>query len=156
MANKVFIDTNVFLNATFVQQKDHLVCQQWLEKLASHEDTELWINGQVIREFLCVATKMKSDGEELSLGEIHYHLNRYLTLCHIADETPAVRENLLCLWRTLAVRGVDIHDTNIVATMLANDITVLFTLDNGFNRYLKYIMLLAPIEDACLLLPPLP
>ena len=139
MADKVFIDTNVLLNAAFAQRENHLVCQQELQNLTSQEGTELWINGQVIREFLRVATKMESEGKELSFGEIRYRLNRYLTLCLIADETPEVRETLLRLWNELEIRGKHIHDANIVAAMITAGIPTFLSLDKGFRRYKDHI-----------------
>ncbi len=143
MADKVFIDTNVLLNAAFAQREKHQECQQEIEAQVS-QDAELWISGQVIREFLRVATKMKSEGKELSFGEIHYHLSRYLTLCLIADETPEVRETLLRLWNELEIRGKHIHDANIVATMQATDIPILLSLDKGFRDYGDRIDLRVP------------
>ncbi len=78
---------------------------------------------------------MESEGKELSFGEIHYHLSRYLALCHVVDETMAVRVNLLRLWSGLDIRGKHIHDANIVATMQAADIPILLLLDKGFRDY---------------------
>ncbi len=138
MADKVFIDTNVLLNAAFAQREKHQECQQEIEAQVS-QDAELWISGQVIREFLRVATKMESEGKELSFGEIHYHLSRYLALCHVVDETMAVRVNLLRLWSGLDIRSKAIHDANIVATMLAAEIPTLLSLDKGFRRYTDHI-----------------
>ena len=143
MADRVFIDTNIFLNAAFAQREKHQECQQEIEAQVS-QDAELWISGQVIREFLRVATKMESEGKELSFGEIRYRLNRYLTLCLIADETPEVRETLLRLWSELEIRGKHIHDANIVATMQAAGIPTLLSLDKGFRRYTKHIELRVP------------
>ena len=138
MADKVFIDTNVLLNAAFAQREKHQECQQEIEALVS-QDTELWINGQVIREFIAESTRMTTDGKKLSIQEIRYHLNRYLTLCHVVDESMAVRVNLLRLWSELEIRGNNIHDTNIVATMLAAEIPTLLSLDKGFRRYTEHI-----------------
>lgn len=148
MAAKVFIDTNILLNAAFSQRDNHLVCQQELHTLASQEDTELWINGQVIREFLRVATNLESEGKKLELSEIRYHLNRYLVLCHVVDETMAVIANLLRLWHELSIRGKAIHDANIVATMLAADIPTLLSLDDDFRRYTDHIEWRTPSAES--------
>ncbi len=139
MADKVFIDTNVLLNAAFAQREKHLVCQQELQNLTSQEGTELWINGQVIREFIAESTRMTTDGKKLSIQEIRYHLNRYLTLCHVVDESMAVRVNLLRLWSELEIRGIAIHDANIVASMITAGIPTLLSMDKGFKRYTEHI-----------------
>ena len=75
-------------------------------------------------------------------------MNRYLILFHVADETPAVRENLLRLWSELEIRGNDIHDTNIVATMQATDIPILLSLDKGFRRYGDRVELRVPTTQS--------
>ena len=139
MANRVFIDTNILLNAAFSQQGNHLECFQELFNLASQEGTELWINNQVIREFLKVATGLESNGEKLKQSEILYHVRRFLTLCNVVDGTKAIRGNLLCLWLELDIRGKAIHCANIVATMQATDIPILLSLDKGFRRYTDHI-----------------
>ena len=56
MADRIFIDTNILLYAAFSQSEFHKECLQELLNLASQEDKELWINNQVIREFIKVAT----------------------------------------------------------------------------------------------------
>ena len=82
---------------------------------------------------------MESEGKELSFGKIRYRLNRYLTLCLIADETPEVRETLLRLWNELNIRGIAIHDANIVASMITAGIPTLLSMDKGFKRYTEHI-----------------
>ena len=149
MADKIFIDTNILLNAAFSQRENHIVCRQELEKLTSQEGAEeLWINGQVIREFLRVATNLESEGKKLDISGIRYHLNRYLALCHVVDETMAVRMNLLRLWHELNIRGNAIHDANIVATMLAAEIPALLSLDADFSRYTKHIEWRVPAAES--------
>jgi hypothetical protein len=55
---------------------------------------------------------------------------------HPVDETQAVTEQLLSLLRLYPTRGKQIHDANIVATMLAYDIDTLLTMNiDDFRRF---------------------
>ena len=99
----------------------------------------MWINNQVIREFLSVATTLETDGEKMKQNEILYHLRRFLILCSIVDGTMAIRGNLLRLWLEFDIRGKAIHDANIVAAMITAGIPTLLSLDKGFRRYKDHI-----------------
>ena len=58
----------------------------------------------------------------------------------IADETAAVTEQLRRLITEVPVGGKQVHDANIVATMLAYDIPALLTHNTrDFERFAKWI-----------------
>ena len=66
-------------------------------------------------------------------------------LCQVADDTPAVTAHLCDLLRDYPTRGKQIHDANIVATMLANNIDTLLTLNVAdFQRFEDQITILTP------------
>jgi len=63
----------------------------------------------------------------------------------LAEDGPAVRARLLDLLSAYLVGGKQVHDTNIVATMLANGITRLLTFNVAdFRRYAGLIAVEAP------------
>ena len=62
----------------------------------------------------------------------------------VADETEAVREQLLTLVQEYSVRGLAVHDANIVATMLAHNIDSVCILDNDFARYGERVTIIQP------------
>ena len=54
----------------------------------------------------------------------------------VADETPEVTDQLLELLRTYPTRGKQVHDANIVATMLVNGVDTLLTMNVAdFQRF---------------------
>lgn len=55
---------------------------------------------------------------------------------YVTDETSATTVTLLKLINDYSVSGKQVHDANIVASMLANDVDTLLTLNAAdFKRY---------------------
>ena len=58
----------------------------------------------------------------------------------VFNDDPGVTEQLLELAESVSVSGKQIHDANIVATMLVNDVHELLTHNvNDFKRFSSYI-----------------
>jgi predicted nucleic acid-binding protein len=128
MAARVFLDTNVLLRALLIEMELHRECDQILQRLIQ-EKAELWVNGQVIREFLVQTSHPKTLKKPLSFNEAVQQLDKIKPIYKVADDTEAVRQNLLMLLERYPTQGRTIHDVNIVATMLAYDIPTLVTLN---------------------------
>lgn len=142
MADKVFIDTNIFLRALLVPMEHHQAIDEMIKHML-REGTELWISGQVIREFIVQATHPKTLKTPLSNPEVILKLKDVGQIFKIADETIDVRSKLLELLLVYPTQGKQVHDANIVATMLVNRIDTLFTLNIAdFNRYGNRIRLM--------------
>jgi hypothetical protein len=69
------------------------------------------------------------------------------TLFQIADETATVRGKLLELLQQYPTQGKQVHDANIVATMLAYEVPTLLTLNiKDMQRFANKITL-ATLEE---------
>ena len=67
----------------------------------------------------------------------------FQTVFHIADEDSAVTAELLHLLSSVPIGGKQIHDANIVATMLANQAGTLLTANvSDFDRFASLITVL--------------
>ena len=82
------------------------------------------------------------------MESVRQELNRILGIVTVADNHLKVRTQLLLLLQDFTIRGIAIHDANIVATMLAYNIERICTLDNDFDRYRKHITILSPLTSA--------
>lgn len=51
------------------------------------------------------------------------------------------------LLQDFTIRGIAVHDANIVATMLAYNIDKICTLDNDFHRYRRLITIVSPLTS---------
>lgn len=149
----VFLDTNVLLHHAYpnigsdppeINRQKFEACRQQLIQF-QNDDVSLWINGQVIREFWKNASTVKTDGKEIPLANVREKLDEFLRIVTIADNTDAVREQLLVLLDAYTIRGRAIYDANIVATMLAHNIGTVCTLDNDFERYRRRITIVSPL-----------
>lgn len=154
MAARVFVDTNVLLRFTLSGLKDPRDEQRCKDQLNRYfgMGTELWISGQVIREFCVQATRRgKKQFLEVPLTsqQVVPLVESFPPRFRIAEETPAVREKFVELLRTFRVPSKQIHDANIAATMIVNDINMLCTLNRkDFNRYRRKDLLDLEVPQA--------
>lgn len=148
MAAKVFVDSNILLYIAFDQidgnnrgadpEKWEKYHEESVQKLTLfiNDGTEMWINGQVIREFWKIATQIRAHGKQQSIRWVSERIERFRKIMREADENKAVRDQLLELLEWHSIRGRQTHDTNIVATMLAHGINTLCTGNlKDFKRY---------------------
>ncbi|HSV94146.1 MAG TPA: type II toxin-antitoxin system VapC family toxin [Desulfobacterales bacterium] len=123
----LFLDTNVLVAATDESRPFHAVARTLIARGRSvglHGAT----SGQVIREYLVVATRpLGANGLGLSpadaLGNIE-KMTRHLQFC---DEPESVSVRLRRLVGTGDIAGKATHDANIVATIVEQGIGVLAT-----------------------------
>jgi predicted nucleic acid-binding protein len=127
-ADPVFIDTNVLVAASVSAHPSHGVASAYLARLAA-DGAPACISGQVCREFLVVFTRQPVAGRVFTADEALAALDTWLSACMVFAETEAVLTELLELVRRHDVKGKQVHDANIVATMRANGLTRLATFN---------------------------
>jgi len=145
---KAFVDTNVLLRATISAQsltrEAEALIQQQLKA-----GVELWVSRQIIREYLVQVTRPQSFMEPLSFVEVQQRFNDIHNVFHIADETAEVTAQLLQLLKQYPTGGKQVHDANIVATMLVNGVDTLLTMNVAdFRRFEDRIRLVPLAADA--------
>lgn len=155
MVGRVFVDSNIFLHAAIpdigddppeVKVQKHGACLAQLQSFLD-EGVALWINGQVLREFWVQATRYETEAGPMPLAWALERIVWFRAFVREVDETPAVREQLLALVQEYDMRGIAVHDANVVATMLTHDVGTLCTLDAGFERYRKRITIISPLDS---------
>ena len=126
----LFVDTNVLLAATDESRQLHSEALKLLAGTISR-DKRLAGSGQVIREYLVVATRpIENNGLGLSAADAEANVNEFLRRLELYDETEAVSRLLRQLATTHNLHGKRLHDANIVATMAVHGIRTLIT-ENG-------------------------
>ncbi len=144
MAGKAFVDTNVLLRAMIPSLNRHIDAEALLQRMWEDE-VELWISRQVIREYLVQATHPTNVTPPLSIDQVMSQMDIITTLFRIADETPAVTAQLFHLLKTYPTRGKQVHDANLVATMIVYGIPSLLTLNIAdFTRFEGQITIVSP------------
>lgn len=137
----MFIDTNVLIHARISESPDHQIARARLQR-AVRDSEPLRISRQVVREYLAVITRPQTWLVPLTREEALANASRLLSGFQILEDGPAVTETLLALCRAIPVGGGQIHDANIVATMLTHGERRLLTFNTAdFRRYTHHIQL---------------
>ena len=131
----MFIDTNVFVNSRIPHAPDHDVARARLDH-ALQGNEPLRISRQIVREYLAVVTRPQTWPVAITREEALEDANRLVGRFEILEDGAAVTESLIALCREVSVGGSQIHDANIVATMLAHGERRLLTFNTAdFRRY---------------------
>ncbi len=129
-----FIDTNVLVYATAEGAPFQDQARAALVGLARNET--LSISRQVLREYVAVMTRPQTWGKPLSLTDAMADATAFATRFGVLEDGRAVWSQLSELSRHYAFAGRQIHDANIVATMIAYCERRLLTFNAGdFQRF---------------------
>jgi len=96
----------------------------------------LWISRQVLREFIAARTRSQTfvnpSPPEVVIERLRYLEDQF----QVADDTAIVTAQLINLMKNIKAGGKQVHDANIVATMLAYNIPCLLTHNiKDFQRF---------------------
>ena len=132
--NPLFIDTNILVYANVIETPFH---EQALAAInTAHEaGRTIWISRQVIREYLVTLTRPQVF-DNLPRATVLEQVDQFIGRFQVADDTAIVSEQLVKLMSNFKIGGKQVHDANIVATMLAYDIPCLLTHNvKDFRRF---------------------
>ncbi len=132
--NPLFIDTNILVYANVIETPFH---EQALAAINSAHEAgrTIWISRQVIREYLVTLTRPQVF-ENLPRATVLEQVDQFIERFQVADDSAAVTEQLVKLMGNFKIGGKQVHDANIVATMLAYDIPCLLTHNvKDFERF---------------------
>jgi predicted nucleic acid-binding protein len=126
-----FLDTNVLLAATDAGRRAHDFAVSVFTDFPG-DGIHLAISGQVIREYLVVATRpVKLNGLGLSPGDALENVAEFRSRTIFLEENREVCEQLVELISSVGAHGKRIHDINIAATMLSHGVEHLVTFNPG-------------------------
>ena len=131
----MFIDTNVLVNVRVLEAPGHAVAKDRLERAALDGDP-MRISRQILREYLATVTRPQPWSIPFTRQEALDDVSRLLASFEILEDGPNVTQLLIALCREVPVGGSQVHDANIVATMLAHGERRLLTFNAAdFRRY---------------------
>ncbi len=133
---RAFLDTNVFLAATDPARTGHRRARDILDQWPAVGIT-LYLSAQIVREYLVVATRPPAvGGLGLPLDAALENVTAVLDRTKILEETAAVSARLRDLLLAIDCSGKQIHDANVVATMMTHGVAALVTENLGdFRRF---------------------
>jgi len=138
-----FVDTNILVHATAAGSPFHTRAREALARLAANGP--LAISQQVLREYLAVTTRPQVWAKPLTLAEALADTDSFSRRFTILEDGLPVWDQLASLGRGFSFGGRQVHDANIVATMLAHGETRLLTFnDADFRRFSSVIEIVVP------------
>ncbi len=131
----MFVDTNVLVNWRIEEAPDHDVAKSAVNR-ASQGTEPLRISRQILREYLSTVTRPQTWRNSITYEEALDDVARFTDTFEILEDGPLVTQTLIALCRQVHAGGRQIHDANIVATMLAHGERRLLTFNaSDFRRY---------------------
>jgi len=138
-----FIDTNVLVYSTAAGAPFRAQARTALARLAA--TGPIAVSRQVLREYLAVTTRPQAWANALTLAEATADIDTFSRRFTILEDGPPVWDQLMALSRRFSFGGRQVHDANIVATMLAHGETRLLTFnDVDFRRFNSLIEIIVP------------
>lgn len=140
---RVMLDTNVLLAATDEGRAEHrdalTVVNDWAAKR-----TDLCTSGQILREYLAVATRpVEKNGLGLHLADAVGNVRAIRKRTTLLSEDSKVADRLLGLLTDVDCRGKQVHDANLVATMLVHGLGAIVTMNlEDFARFERHVTLI--------------
>jgi predicted nucleic acid-binding protein len=145
--NRLFVDTNILVYAAVSQSPFHADARQTIHS-RQEAGFDLWISRQVLREYLATLSRPQTFSIPQPIEVLVKDVRKLQDCFSIAEDGPAVTAKLLELLETLPVGGKQIHDANIVATMLAYDIRAILTHNSDDYARFADIITVSPLATS--------
>lgn len=144
--NKCFIDSNILIYATNPISHWHRLANNRMFELEELSYSFV-ISTQVIREYLVFFTRVLAEDRTFTQDLILANVDDFITKFTIIEDSLQITNRLVSILRDFRVGGKQIHDANIVATMLVHDIKHLLTHNvQDFARFADLITIM-PLES---------
>ena len=138
-----FVDTNVLVYATATSAPFRDRARAALVRLAA--DEQLSVSRQILREYVAVMTRPQTWGRALSLAEAMTDAAVFERRFTVLEDGQLVWDQLMDLSRRYSFGGRQVHDANVVATMLAHGERRLLTFNEAdFRRFAPLIEVTTP------------
>lgn len=136
-ADPLFVDMNVLVYTTRPSATQHAAARAALTRLEG-EGSTLWVSPHVLREYLAAVTRPYATAPGLAIATAIADVRNFRAAFDVAEERPSVLDRLLDLLFAHRGSGRQVHDANVVATMLEHDIRRLLTFNAAdFRRFTR-------------------
>ncbi len=149
--DRLFVDTNILVYATNEDSPWQAIAEQTLETWRGG-GTQLCVSVQVLREYLAVTTRpapSQADGPDfVAIAE---NLAEFRQSFLLLEDTLLVSQELESLVQQFSVKGRQVHDANLVATLRVHGLRDLLTHNTAdFSRYSSLVTIhpLVPASTA--------
>jgi predicted nucleic acid-binding protein len=135
-ADRLVLDTNVLIAATDEARSDHDGAIAALDEWPA-SGVELYTSGQILREYLAVVTRpVRQNGLGLRQEAAVANVRALRGRLRLMAENEKVTDKLVEILQAIACAGKQVHDANVVATMLVHGIDTVVTANtDDFARF---------------------
>jgi len=143
--DQVFLDTNILVYANAAEAPLHQPALSAI-KTRYEAGVELWISRQVLREYLVTFSRPQRFMNPRPILTVVERIRYFQSRFRVAEDNPTVTAHLLELVQQFPTGGKQVHDANIIATMLAYNIS--FLLTNNTDDFARFsgIITIVPLE----------
>ncbi len=136
VADRAVLDTNVLLAATDEARQEHTQAVAAINVWPA-SGMVLYTSGQILREYLVVATRpLDRNGLGMARFDAVGNVRALRARLNLLAEDVKVSDRLLQLLDTVECAGKQVHDANVVATMLVHGIDTVVTMNvDDFARF---------------------
>jgi len=135
VVDPVFVDTNILIYSAAALSPFHANAVAKLQGLVT-DGHPLWISRQVLREYLVAMSRPGTLTVAVPMTSLIADVQAFEARLNIAEDGASVTGHLINLLGSISCAGKQVHDANIVATMLAHGIKMLLTHNVAdFNRF---------------------
>jgi len=140
--DRIFLDTNVLVYANVAESPLHQGALRAIET-RYNAGVELSISRQVLREYLATFSRPQRFMNPRPIATVVERVRFFQKRFRVVEDGPHVTERLLTLMQQIPIGGKQVHDANIVATMLGHGIPALLTHNtDDFARFSGFITVL--------------
>ncbi len=141
---KIFIDTNVLVYANNTLSTFCNTARVQLQNAFSNGES-VWISRQVLREFAVIVSREMQSAGKVDFPLLENTIKRFEVDFRVAEDSQIVTHQLLRLLEETNTSGKQVHDANIVATMLAHGIDSLLTHNSQDFKRFSHLITLIPL-----------
>lgn len=144
----VFVDTNILVYGTTV---DSPFYQNAIDKLTQFDGQGilLCISNQVLREYMTVTTRLDIKQGKYNPSVLEKEVMEFEENFQVVEENRDTRKQLLALLHHTIIGGKQVHDANLVATMLHYGIGTILTHNIAdFKRFDTLIQIMPLLDNA--------
>jgi predicted nucleic acid-binding protein len=135
----MFVDANILIYAGVRKSPLHAAAVTKLVALRK-DGVDLWISRQILREYMAAMTRPQANSPPFPAVTVVADVTAFQRDFQIAEDNAAITAHLMRLLVKVPMGGKQVHDANIVATMLEYNIPKLLTHNTSdFARFTSFI-----------------
>lgn len=125
------IDANILVYAMAADAPQYAASRALLDVARDDPATALYVTSQILCEFYSVVINPRRVAQARSTVDALYAITGFLAFLHVLPIPARAVESWMDLLRRRPVTGADVFDLQLVATMLANGVSRIYTFNGA-------------------------